>query len=424
MAVNSITFGNVNSADYGIYISGEGVFDAPKRAVEMVNIPGRNGALAIDQGYYENIVVTYPAHNYEPEMSDFKERLSDFRNALASQIGYQRLSDTFHPNEYRMAVFDEGLDINPIKYNTASQFDIKFDCKPQRYLTSGETEITVESGDTLTNPTQYESSPLLEIGGYGEIHLQDETVVLEDTPIGEVQLAGVGVIPDTWIVRFDSDNLDLLNTNDDIILQPGTMLTTGMVMTTARSDDMVTALTMTVSSSDVQCHIANQTVWGRGWVSQVIFDEPIICTKETIVTKTITIAVNATYRISGTTSTYSGTMTIDCKFGKNVFGEHWLRCSNELSPTPPLGTMDANPSGMSRNGEIVGVSTKTIVGDLPVFIDLDLGEAYLIVDGAPVSLNKYVSLGSDLPTLAPGENEVTFDNTITSLKVVPRWWKL
>ena len=157
MAVNSITFGNINSADYGICISGEGVFDAPKRAVEMVNIPGRNGALAIDQGYYENIVVTYPAHNYEPEMSDFKERLSDFRNALASQIGYQRLSDTFHPNEYRMAVFDEGLDINPIKYNTASQFDIKFDCKPQRFLTSGETEETVSD---ITTPVFSLRSPL------------------------------------------------------------------------------------------------------------------------------------------------------------------------------------------------------------------------------------------------------------------------
>ena len=34
---NSITFGGVNSADYGIYISGEGVFNAPKRDVEMIN---------------------------------------------------------------------------------------------------------------------------------------------------------------------------------------------------------------------------------------------------------------------------------------------------------------------------------------------------------------------------------------------------
>ena len=42
--MQSITFGGVNSADYGIYIGGEGVFNAPKREVEMIEIPGRNGA--------------------------------------------------------------------------------------------------------------------------------------------------------------------------------------------------------------------------------------------------------------------------------------------------------------------------------------------------------------------------------------------
>ena len=421
---NSLIFGNIDSADYGIYITGESVYDAPERAVEMVKVPGRNGAIALDLGRWENIEVSYPAGCFGDNQSDFATRISNFRNAIVSQTGYQRLTDTYNPNEYRLGVYASGLDVKPASMGRAGEFTITFDCKPQRFLTSGETETTVSSGDTLTNPTQYASGPLLEIEGYGEIHLQDDVVVLEDTPIGEVQLAGVGVIPDNWIVRFDSDNLDLLNTNDDIILQPGTMLTTGLAMITTRSDDMVTALTMTVSASDVQCHIANQTVWGRGRVMQVILDEPIVCTKETIVTKTITISVNATYRISGTTATYSGTMTIDCKFGKNIFGEHWLRCENELSPAPPTGVAKANPSGASRNGEIVGVSTKTIVGDLPVFIDLDLGEAYLITDGIPVSLNKYVSLGSDLPTLAPGENEITYDNTITSLKIVPRWWRL
>lgn len=58
---NSLVFGGVNSADYGIYITGEGVFNAPKRAVNMVAVPGRNGSIAIDQGHWENIEVTYPA---------------------------------------------------------------------------------------------------------------------------------------------------------------------------------------------------------------------------------------------------------------------------------------------------------------------------------------------------------------------------
>lgn len=148
---NSIIFGGINSADFGIYIGGEGVFNAPKRAVEMVTVPGRNGDIAIDQGHYENIEVTYSAFNYEEDLATFAKNLSDFRNAIASQVGYQRLTDTFHPDEYRMAIYTAGLEIDPIKYNTASEFDLKFDCKPQRWLTSGEIPVTIgEWGATKT----------------------------------------------------------------------------------------------------------------------------------------------------------------------------------------------------------------------------------------------------------------------------------
>ena len=179
MAVNSIIFGGVNSADYGIYISGEGVFNAPKRDVEMISIPGRNGAFALDKGRFENIEVTYPAFNFEPDdYASFAQNLSDFRNAISSLRGYQRLTDTFHPDEYRMATYISGLEVKPIKYNTASEFNIVFDCKPQRWLTSGETAITVSSGDTVTNPTLFESSPLLEVEGYGNININGETITI------------------------------------------------------------------------------------------------------------------------------------------------------------------------------------------------------------------------------------------------------
>ena len=140
---NSIIFGGINSADFGIYIGGEGTFNAPKRAVEMVTVPGRNGDIAIDQGHYENIEVTYSAFNYEEDLATFAKQLSDFRNAIVSQVGYQRLTDTFHPDEYRMAIYTEGLEIDPIKYNTASEFELKFNCKPQRWLTSGEVPVTI-----------------------------------------------------------------------------------------------------------------------------------------------------------------------------------------------------------------------------------------------------------------------------------------
>ena len=74
-------------------------------------------------------------------------------------------------------------------------------------------------------------------------------------------------------------------------------------------------------------------------------------------------------------------------------------------------------------GTVTGYSTQSVLSG-QTYIDCDLGEAFKIVDGEAKSLNAYIDLGSDLPVLAPGANTITFDNTITDLKVVPRWWKI
>ena len=402
MAVNSITFGNVNSADYGIYISGEGVFDAPKRAVEMVNIPGRNGALAIDQGYYENIVVTYPAHNYEPEMSDFKERLSDFRNALASQVGYQRLSDTFHPNEYRMAVFDEGLDINPIKYNTASRFDIKFDCKPQRFLTSGETETTVSSGGTLTNPTQYESSPLLKVEGYGNISFNDHNISIENIVLGNVLLRESAQLEQN--INF---NGDLVNTGDKVTLKSVS------APVYYWNDIMwIGEFAKTTTENNVTCSgFSGTPSVVQGVYAYVQFNVGDI---------------QMTYGTAGDLITHY-VARIQLGNSQQIYVAYRLKITYDGAENISISwAIENDPYSTyiaGSFGDVRGNSTVSALGH-PTYIDCDLGECYMYKNGELVSLNGVISLGSDLPTLASGENEVTFDNTITEVKVTPRWWKL
>ena len=181
---NSLVFGGVSSADYGIYITGEAVFNAPKRAVETVSVPGRNGDIIIDQGHWENIEVTYPAGTFGMSETEFRTALSDFRNAIVSQLGYQRLSDTYHPDEYRMGTYVEGLEVNTKSHNKAGEFDLIFNCKPQRWLTEGETAVTVASGDTLTNPTLYESHPLLMVEGYGGLRFGEIRFYLRSATYG------------------------------------------------------------------------------------------------------------------------------------------------------------------------------------------------------------------------------------------------
>lgn len=408
MAVNSITFGGVNSADFGIYISGEGVFNAPKRDVEMVSIPGRDGALALDKGRFENIEVTYPAFNFEPnDYESFAQNLSDFRNAICSLRGYQRLTDTFHPDEYRMATYIGGLEIKPIKYNTASEFSITFDCKPQRWLTSGETAVSVDDGDTLTNPTLFESSPLIEVEGYGTIGFNGYEIELEDAVLGEVVL----LAQKTFSAKSPaySFNTDELNTGDEITIG-AIRLEMRIKETSFNSGATVTDSTSGFTST---CQLYNTHSTGRYYSIDTVLPS-FTFAKGSTETKTNTVTFNGTYH-----DTNQSTVTCGITISANASGLNISRTFTTIEGTP-IGTANSTSSGI---GECTGYSTKSLLGH-PTYIDCDLGEAYKYEGTSLISLNRFIDLGSDLPKLASGENEVTFDNTVTELTVTPRWWKI
>ena len=55
--MKSFTFAGRSSKDFGIYLSGSGVFNAPERDVETISIPGRSGDLILDNGRFKNISV-------------------------------------------------------------------------------------------------------------------------------------------------------------------------------------------------------------------------------------------------------------------------------------------------------------------------------------------------------------------------------
>ena len=88
---------------------------------------------------------------------------------------------------------------------------------------------------------------------------------------------------------------------------------------------------------------------------------------------------------------------------------------------PNVFYMSGNPTVGLLNIQIQ--STATTYGH-PTMIDCETGETYTIQNGVAMSLGRYVSLGSELPTLASGTNTIIYDNTITLLKIAPRWWQV
>ena len=169
-----LTFAGANSLDYGVQISGGGTYNAPQRVYEAVEVPGRNGNLMIDQNRYANIEVTYPAFIAR----NFHDNIEGWRNWLLSHLGYQRLEDTYHPDEYRMACFSDMLEVETTTRNAGGRFNINFNCKPQRFLKIGEERKAVTSGSKLINPTLFPARPYIRIYGSGTVTLGSQTITV------------------------------------------------------------------------------------------------------------------------------------------------------------------------------------------------------------------------------------------------------
>ena len=178
--LNYLTFDGVDSSDFGVFISGAGAFNAPARRGETVTIPGRNGSLFMDEGAFENIEVSYPAFIGTGYENIFRTALASLRSELASKSNYKRLTDTYHPDEFRLGIYRSGLEVDPKVYNRAGGFTIKFDCKPQRFLVSGEDSHVYTGNGTITNPTLFASSPIIKVTGNGSVAIGDYLFAVRD----------------------------------------------------------------------------------------------------------------------------------------------------------------------------------------------------------------------------------------------------
>lgn len=170
-------FDGVDSQDYGVYITGDNAYNAAKKRDEEVVIPGRNGTLTYnDADVFDDVELVYPA--FIPR--NYTENIRNLRNALSSKHGKKRLTDSYHPDEYMLAKYVDGLDADTAPRAVAGAFDIIFKRDPRRFLLTGETVLTDPA--TVTNPTLFAARPLIRVYGYGTLTVGDVTVTVAQNP--------------------------------------------------------------------------------------------------------------------------------------------------------------------------------------------------------------------------------------------------
>lgn len=178
--MGAVIFNSRSSEDYGIQVEHPPGYSYPERDYEVTHVPGRNGDIVLDKGSYKNV-----EREYEIAIGSTEEDFVNMANRIAewlhSSSGYARLEDSYEPEYYRMALYEEDGEIENILFH-AGEVKIKFNCKPQRFLKQGEKSVSFEKEGVLLNPTGFSSLPYIVAKGTGEgtITIGDYTVTISE----------------------------------------------------------------------------------------------------------------------------------------------------------------------------------------------------------------------------------------------------
>lgn len=134
-------------------------YEYAEHETENIRIPGKNGDIVHYTGAYLNTTRQYNLVKILKNEDDYRDHSEFVGEAkklvgkLKSKTGYHILQDTFEPDYYRWAVLkNAGVVVNA--GDQAVSITLEFECKPQRWLVSGD-DVT----NDLENETDFDALP-------------------------------------------------------------------------------------------------------------------------------------------------------------------------------------------------------------------------------------------------------------------------
>ena len=165
----------VDARSVGICLQSHMSFSEAVPVFEAQTIPGRNGDLIWETGSYENRSGSASCFCLK---KDVEKDVSLAGRFLMGKKGYRRLETSDDPDHYWMARVENSPQI-AMRLRTLAPFEISFDCKPQRFLKSGDVSMYfTEKKFSLYNIYGQTALPKITVYGNGAGRLIiGETVV-------------------------------------------------------------------------------------------------------------------------------------------------------------------------------------------------------------------------------------------------------
>lgn len=176
-------FDDYDTRTDGLLVFWNSVDGAPVRQYKSFNANGRNGTLLLDLKRYENIDHKYGVIFTPSDGVSALDKYKDFRDKIYSMSGYKTLYDSVNPSEHYTAYVSTVLAATLTEQRDMVKATITFSRKPERFLDSGDTVTELTQDGTITNPTSYESKPMLRIYGVGTVYIGAQAIVISGADV-------------------------------------------------------------------------------------------------------------------------------------------------------------------------------------------------------------------------------------------------
>ena len=165
----------IDARSAGIQLQAPIEFSEAVPVVEAQTIPGRNGDLIWETGSYENRSGSASCFCLQ---RDVEKAISSAGRFLMGKKGYRRLETSDDPDHYWMARVENSPQI-AMRLRTLAPFEIGFDCKPQRFVKSGENAVVFTKNGSLFNQYGQVALPFITLYGQGAGRLTIGDCVVE-----------------------------------------------------------------------------------------------------------------------------------------------------------------------------------------------------------------------------------------------------
>lgn len=164
-----------NCSEFNIKCINHNGFSGVNTEYKEVEILGGDSPLIVSSNYRKRFDLEIEAIVDSPNIS---AEASNIKNWLLSDITDLPIKISNIPEQYFLGFIANKLDIEEV-INQTGGIKFKFNCQPYTKLFTGQAPIILNTGDSIINPTNFISKPLIKITSLGDVKFTINSQLVE-----------------------------------------------------------------------------------------------------------------------------------------------------------------------------------------------------------------------------------------------------